>query len=80
MFLRKFVYPFKQGLFLCRLQRVSAEMLHCAVGSVHNFGNCAVAEELAGPSKVLYVDETVFSKKALQLTEWSGPFSNLTID
>ena len=37
-------------------------------------------EELVGPGKVIYVDETVFSKKALQLTEWSGPFSNLTID
>ena len=47
MFLRKFVYPFKQGLFLCRLQRVSAEMLHRVVGSVYNFGNGAVAEELA---------------------------------
>ena len=37
-------------------------------------------EELVGPGKVIYVDETVFSKKALQLTEWSGPFSNLTVD
>ena len=36
--------------------------------------------ELAGRSKVLYVDETVFSKKAIQLVEWSGPNSNVLIN
>ena len=47
MLLRKFVYPFEQGLFLYWFQRLSADVLHCVVGNAYNFGNSVVAEELA---------------------------------
>ena len=47
MFLRKFVYPFEQGLLLFWFQRLSAEVLHRVVESAYDFGNSVVAEELA---------------------------------